>query len=225
MASPGQEPGEATGATGARAGDFPGGSLGAQAPSLAQGVPTSSLDPRRTPASRDRRPPASMGRGHMGPGCEQLANFAANPQTPPSRHPHWEDPPVLPSVKGTPFTDGRTGVGPQEMAVVQAAAGWFPAKSRGLAGTRQAPPPQTSLWQRAPPLRYQPRFTGSLGSCPGNWKPSLPPRGPCVFPRTTLPSRSPTPAEAECPGKTWGPWSAAGGRPQYCARRSVPGRV
>ena len=64
---------EATGATWARDGDFPGGSLGAQAPSLAWGVPMSSLDPRRKPASRDKRPSASMGLGHMGPGCKQLA--------------------------------------------------------------------------------------------------------------------------------------------------------
>ena len=58
---------EATGATGARPGDFPGGSLGAQAPSLARGVPMSSLDPRRTPASPDKRPSAFMGLRHMGP--------------------------------------------------------------------------------------------------------------------------------------------------------------
>ena len=107
--APWQEPGEATGATGARAGDYPGGSLGAQAPSLAGGVPTPSLDPRRTPASRDKQPSASMGLGHQGPGCEQLACGAANPQTPPSRPHHCEDPPVLPSVTQSPFTDGRTG--------------------------------------------------------------------------------------------------------------------
>ena len=115
-----QEPGEDTGATRARAGDLPGGSLRAQAPPLAQGVPTLFLDPRRTPASRDRRPSASMGLGH------------------------------------------------------------------------------------------QARFTGSLGLCPGNWKPSRPPRGPRIFPWTTLPRRSPTPAEAECPWKTWGPGDGAG---------------
>ena len=95
---------EATGATGARLGDFPGGSLGAQAPSLARGVPMSSLDPHRTPASRDKRPSAFMGLRHMGPGCEQLAYVAANPQTPPSRPPPCKDPPVLPSGKGTPFS-------------------------------------------------------------------------------------------------------------------------
>ena len=82
------------------------GSLGAQASSLARGGPTPSLDPRRTPASSDRRPSASMGLGNKGPGCEQLAYVAANPQPPPSRPHHCEDPPVLPSVKGSPFLYG-----------------------------------------------------------------------------------------------------------------------
>ena len=95
------EPGEATGPTGARAGDVPVGSLGAQAPSLAQGVPMPSLDPRRTPASCDKQPSASMGLGPLWPGCEQLASVVANPQTPPARPPHCEDPPVLPSIRGT----------------------------------------------------------------------------------------------------------------------------
>ena len=95
-----------------QASDSPRGSLGSQAPSLARGVPTPSPDPRRTPASRHKRPTSSMELGHMGPGCEQLAYVAANPQTPPSRPRHCEDPPVLPSVKGSPFTDGRTGCWP-----------------------------------------------------------------------------------------------------------------
>ena len=68
--------------TGAR--DFAGGSLGAQAPSLARGVPTPSLDPRRTPASSDKRHSASMGLGNKGPGCEQLAYVAATRR--PLRH-------------------------------------------------------------------------------------------------------------------------------------------
>ena len=93
---------------GARAGHFAGGSLGAQAPSLARRVSTSSLDPRRTPASRDRRPSASKGLKHKGPGWEQPVYVAENTETPPSRPHHCEDPPVLPSVKGSPFTDGRT---------------------------------------------------------------------------------------------------------------------
>ena len=97
------------------------------------------------------------------------------------------------------------------MAFVRGTAGWFPAKTLGRAGAGMAPPPQASLGQRAPPLRYQARIKGSLGSCPGTRKPSLPPRGLHVFPWTTLPSRSPIPPEAECPGKTWGPGARAGG--------------
>ena len=61
------------GAAVATAGEFPGGSLGAQAPSLAWGVPMLSLDPRRTPVSLHKRPSASMGLRALGPGCEQLA--------------------------------------------------------------------------------------------------------------------------------------------------------
>ena len=115
------------------------------------------------------------------------------------------------------------GGGPQEMAFVRAVAGWFRAKTR--AGQAQGRPPHHNppSGQRAPPLTYQPRFTGSLSSCPGTWKPSLPPRGLRVFPWTTLPSRSPTPAEAECPGKTWGPGAGAVGPPRFCARWSRPG--
>ena len=148
--APRQEPREATGAKGARAGDFLGGSLGAQVPSLARGVPTPSLDPRRAPASRDKRPCASRGLGHMGPGCEQLAYLAANPQTPQSSHHHCEE---------------QEG-GPQEMAVVGAGAGSFRARTLGGACAPRSPHHNSPSRQCAPPLRYQARFTVSLGSCP-----------------------------------------------------------
>ena len=58
---------------------FPGDSLGAQALSVSRGVPTLSLDPRRTPASRDKRPSASIGLGVKGEGCEQMAYVRADP--------------------------------------------------------------------------------------------------------------------------------------------------
>ena len=109
------------------------------------------------------------------------------------------------------------------MASVQVAAGWFRAKTWGGQAQGRPPPPQASLGQRAPPLRYQARFTGSLGSGGGNWKSSLPPRGPSVFLWTPLHSRSPTDAEAECPGKTWGLGAGVGGRPSSHARWSKPG--
>ena len=67
---------------------------------------------------------------------------------------------------------------------------------------RAGSPPEASLGQRAPHWTYQASFTGSLGSCLWNWKLSLPPRGPRVFPWTTLPRTSPRHAEAECQGRT-----------------------
>ena len=51
----------------------------APVPSIAWGVPTPSLDPRRTPTSRDKRPSASIGLGGMGEGCEQMAYVRADP--------------------------------------------------------------------------------------------------------------------------------------------------
>ena len=84
----------------------------------------------------------------------------------------------------------------------------------GPAGSGQGLSPEASLGQRALQTRYQDRFTEFLGSCLGNWKPSMHPRGPRIFPWTILLSRSPTPAEAECPGKTWRPGAVAGCRRQ-----------
>ena len=95
----------------------------------------------------------------------------------------------------------------------------------GAARHRAGPPTTRLPGGNVPHPRYQARFTGSLGWCPGNWKLSQPPRGPRVFPRTTLPSRSPTPAEAECPGKTWGTGARAGGRPRFPAGWSRPERA
>ena len=92
--------------------------------------------------------------------------------------------------------------------------GWLVSgQDAGPAGAGQAPPThKPPSGQRATPLRYQARVPGSQGWCPGNCKASLQPRGSRVSPRTTLPSRSPTPAEAEGPGKTFGPgpWRRAG---------------
>ena len=127
------------------------GSLGAQASSLARGVPTPSLDPRRTPASSDKRPSASMGLGNKGPGCEQLAYVAANPQTPPSRPHHCEDPLVLPSVKGSPFTDGRTGGRPPGDGFCPSRGWVVSGQEAGPRRRKQAPPQEHPSGQRAPP--------------------------------------------------------------------------
>ena len=161
--APWQEPGEATGATGAGDGDFARGSLGAQAPTLARGVPTPSLDPRRTPASCDKRPSASTGLGHKGPWGEQRAYVAANPQTPPSRPHHCEDPPVLPSVKGSPFTDGRTGGSPPGDGFCPSRGWLVSGPDAGLRMRRQAPPPQASLRATGPTLET----SGQVHRIPG----------------------------------------------------------
>ena len=143
-------------------GIFPG-AIGAQAPALARGVPTPSLDPRRTPASLDKRPSASMALGHQGPGCGQLAYVAANPQTPPSRPHHYEDPPVLPSVKGSPFTDGRTG-GRRPGDGFCPSRGWVVFGPRGGAAQAQAgPTPRASLRATCPPLE----ISGQVHRVPG----------------------------------------------------------
>ena len=147
-----QEAGEAAGAMGARAGHLAGGSLGAQAPSLARRVSTSSLDPRRTPASRDRRPSASKGLKHKGPGWEQPVYVAENTETPPSRPHHCEDPPVLPSVKGSPFTDGRTGGSPPGDGFCPSRGGLVSGPDAGPRMRRQAPPTRAPLRARGPTL-------------------------------------------------------------------------
>ena len=148
---------------GARAGHFAGGSLGAQAPSLARRVSTSSLDPRRTPASRDRRPSASKRLKHKGPGWEQPVYVAENTETPPSRPHHCEDPPVLPSVKGTPFTDGRTG-GRRPGDGFCPSRGWVVFGPRGGAAQAQAgPTPRASLRATCPPLE----ISGQVHRVPG----------------------------------------------------------
>ena len=207
---------------GARAGHFPGCSLGSQAPSLARGVPTPSLHPRRTPASRHKRPNSSMEPGHMGPGCEQLAYVAANPQTPPSRPHHCEDPPVLPSVKGSPFTDGRTGGRPpgDGFPPSRGCLVWGP--EAGPRMRRQAPPPQARLRATGPALEISCPVHRVPGVVSGETEVLPATQRTRVFSWTPLASSSPTPAEAECPGKTWGPRAGEGGRPLFSSRWSGP---
>ena len=52
---------------------FPGSSLGAQEHLVSRRVPTPSPDPCGIPASRNKRPSASLGLGPLGPGREKLA--------------------------------------------------------------------------------------------------------------------------------------------------------
>ena len=101
------------------------------------------------------------------------------------------------------------GGGPQEMAFVGAAPVWF--RSKTAAGQGQGSPPlqKPPLGKRGPPLRYQVGFTGSLGCCPRNGSPPFHPEDR-AFPWTTLSSKSSRPAEAERPGKPWGPGAGTG---------------
>ena len=86
-----------------------------------------SLDPRSRPDSCDKRPSSPMGLGHLVPVCQQLACVEANEKTPPAQPHHREDPPFLPSVKGSRLRTGRTWGVPEEMAFLRVAAGWFQA--------------------------------------------------------------------------------------------------
>ena len=115
-------------------------------------VPTPSFDPHMTSASRHKRASATLGLGHMVPGCEQLAQVAPKLQRLPSRRPHCEDPLVRPSVKGSPFTDGRTrgrppgdGFPPSRRCLV-----WGP--EAGPRRRRQATSPQACLRATGPTL-------------------------------------------------------------------------
>ena len=175
-------------------GIFPGALSGPRHPPLPRECPRRPLTPagHLHPAISGSPPP--WGSDTWGRGASKWPTWRETPQTPPSRPHHCEDPPVLPSVKGYPFTDGRTGGRPPGDGSCPSCGWVVSGQEAGPPRRRQAPPPLASLGQRAPPLRYQARFPGSLGWCPGKRKPSLPPRGPRVFSWTTLPSRSPTPA-------------------------------
>ena len=76
--------------------------------SLAKRVPTPSTDPCRTPVSCGKQPSASKELGPLGQGCGSLASLAGNGPDHPSIAPQCEDTPVLPSIMGSPLTDGRT---------------------------------------------------------------------------------------------------------------------
>ena len=112
-----------------------------------------------------------MGLGHKGPGCEQQAYVAGNTQTPPSGPHHCEDPPVLPSVKGSPFTDGRTGGRPPGDGFCPSSGWLVSGQVQGPRMRRQSPQHRPPSGPRAPPLRYQAGFTRSLGSVPGPGSP------------------------------------------------------
>ena len=174
--APGQESGESSGAKGSGLEILPGALSGLRCP-LWRGACPGDLEHRTTPASLDKRPSASMGLGHMRPGCQQLASVAANPQTPPSSHHHCEDPPVLPSVKGDPFTDGRTGGRPPGDGFCPSRGWLVSGQYAGAPRHSQVHPHKCLSGQRAPHLRYQARFPVSLTLHPANGRPPCHPEG------------------------------------------------
>ena len=105
----------------------------------------------------------------------------------------------------------------------QRLAGFRP--SPGAAHAQAVPPTQASLGATGPTLEISGGVHKVPGLGPGPRKPSLHRTGRRVFPRTILFSRSPTPAEAECPGKTWAPGAGARGRPRFHARWRWTGRA
>ena len=170
----------------------------------------------------------------MGPGCEQLAYVAANPQTPPSRPHHREDPPVLPSVKGSPFTDGRTGGRPPGDGFCPSSGWVVSGQEAGPRRRKQAPPPHEHPSRATGPPPPPLEISGQVHRVPGllsELREALPAthRTKRFPPWTTRPSSSPTLAEAECPGRTRdvGPGRGAGkrGRPRFRARWSGSGRA
>ena len=140
----------------------------------------------------------------MRPGCQQLASVAANPPTPPSSHHHCEDPPVLPSVKGDPFTDGRTGGRPPGDGFCPSRGWLVSGQYAGAPRHSQVHPHKRLSGQRAPHLRYQARFPVSLTLHPANGRPPCHPEGhafshgprfPAVLPPPLRPSAQEGPGD------------------------------
>ena len=145
----------------------------------------------------------------------------AKPQTPLARTHHCEDPPFLPSIKGSSLRSGGTWGGPQEMAFLRAEAAGFRALT-WAAHANSGSPAHACLGSPDPPFRGHSSSTGSLGTCPWTQQPSLPPREPRDFPWATLPSSSPSSSETVCAGKTWGSGAWAGDFPGGCLRARRP---
>ena len=114
---------------------------------------------------------AQGGPGDLGPGLGPATVMRQVKRARPGGPHHCEDPPVLPSVKGSPFTDGRTGGRPPGDGVCPS-SGWLGSgQVQGPRMRRQSPQLRPPSGPPAPPVRYQAGFTRSLGSVPGPGSP------------------------------------------------------
>ena len=180
--------------------------------------------PRRplSPGECPRRPLTPAGRLHP----------AISGPTPPwsrdtwgrgaSNRPTWRE--TRRPLRLVPTTVKNRGEAPRRWLLSeQRLAGFRP--SPGAAHAQAVPPTQASLGATGPTLEISGGVHKVPGLGPGTRKPSLHRTGRRVFPRTILFSRSPTPAETECPGKTWAPGAGARGRPRFHARWRWTGRA
>ena len=134
-----------------------------------------------------------MGLGHMGPGVRATGLRGGKPEDQSVPYPPLRRSPSSSIRKGDPLYGWKNrGRAPGD-GFCPSSGGLGSGLYSGPRRPRQAPPPRACLGPTCPTLDYQARFTGFLGSCPGNWKPSLYTRGPRVFPWTLLSAGLPPP--------------------------------
>ena len=106
--APWQEPGEATGASAPGLGLSWGALLGPWHPLSPGECPCHPLIPRRTPVDLGEWSSASPELGPRGQGARHSPNLRETCGLLQFRPPHCEDPPVFPSIRGSPLRDGET---------------------------------------------------------------------------------------------------------------------
>ena len=161
----------------------------------------------------------------MGPGCEQLAYVAANPQTPPSRPHHCEDPPVLPSVKGSPFMDGRTGGRPPRDGFCPS-RGWpISGQDSGSRRRTQSPPLQASLGAICPTLELSGQVPRVPGVLSGETEALPAIQRTALFPFDHTSQQLSHPRRGRMPREDLGTGGCGRGSPWFPARSRGPLRV
>ena len=189
------------------------GSFGAQAPSLARRVSTSSLDPRRTPAYRDRRPSASKGLKHKGPGWEQHVYVAENTETPPSRPHHCE---------GVPLYGWKNrGEAPRRWLLSEPRLVSFRPR-RGAAHAQEGPQPQAALRATGPTLGISCPVNRVPGVVSGEREALRATQKTASFPVEHTSRQLSRPRKAECPEKTGAPGAGKGGRQGFAPGGASP---